>query len=353
VGCSSGSLSGSRESTGSLELSNPPADSAGDRLWRLQSCHGGISRPPFLSISVSTSHAPRVSPPKNRNHFLSSMASSSNFNFSALSLVFLLAVHACAQTCLPPPTIELTFGRCSFIYNDAEINSYGILVGVGNSSNPENICVMPSTVVNSTMLQSSEICDSDQLDNMTRAQCLSRRGGVVTRDALPSAPTDSLPGLNPGWVSLMSIDTTVPWQYAVQAAVQLRDQTVTMIEGLITQGQQHTASHLGLAESSPLLQSLKDAGLIGARSWGLNAGSQSYSAPRVGSLVLGGYDEESIEGNFFSYDIPVPNPPLNNRPCPLKVKIVNMTLTVQNVSNSMVGPANSLTACVEPYVSQW
>jgi hypothetical protein len=280
------------------------------------------------------------------------MAPSNNFNSPALSLVFLLAVRACAQTCLPPPTIELSLGNCTFIYNDTEIDSYGILVGVGNSSNPQNSCVMPSTVVNSTMLQSSEICDSDQLDNMTRAQCLSRRGGVITRDALPPAPTNSLPGLNPGWVSLMSVDTTVPWQYAVQAAVQLRDQAVTMIEGLITQGQQHTTSHLGLAESSSLLQSLKDAGLIGARSWGLNAGSQSYSAPRVGNLLLGGYDEESIEGNFFSYDIPVPNPPLNGRPCPLKVKITELTLTVRNVSNPMVGLANSLTACIEPLVSQ-
>jgi hypothetical protein len=67
---------------------------------------------------------------------------------------------------------------------------------------------------------------------------------------------------------------------------------------------------------------------------------------------LGGYDEESIEGNFFSYDIPVPNPPLNGRPCPLKVKITELTLTVRNVSNPMVGLANSLTACIEPLVSQ-
>jgi hypothetical protein len=276
------------------------------------------------------------------------MAPLSDFVFSALSLVFLLVAHACAQTCLPPPTIELSLGNCTFIYNDTEIDSYGILVSVGNPSNPQNICVMPSTVVNSTMLQSSEICDSDQLDNMTQPQCLSRRGGVVMRDVLPPALTDSLPGLNPGWVSLVSVDTTVPWQYAVQAAVQLRDQVITMTEGLITQGQQHTTSHLGLAESSPLLQSLNDAGLIGARSWGLNAGSQSYSSPRVGSLVLGGYDEESIQGNFFSYDIPVPNPPLNDRPCPLKVKITELSMTVRNTSTSMVGLANSLLACVEP-----
>jgi hypothetical protein len=140
----------------------------------------------------------------------------------------------------------------------------------------------------------------------------------------------------------------VTWQYAVQAAVHLRDQAVTMIEGLITQGQESTTSHLGLAESSPLLQSLKDAGLIGARSWGLNAGSQSFSAPRVGSLVLGGYDEESIQGDFYSFDIPVPNPPLNGRPCPLKVTITNLTLTVRNVSTGIVGLANKLMACIEP-----
>lgn len=275
------------------------------------------------------------------------MAPSSFFKFSnpSLTLVF-FAAHAYAQTCVPPPTIDLSFGNCTFLYNDTVINSYGILVGVGDSGDSQSLCVMPSTVVNSTMLQSSEICDSDQLDKMTLYQCLSRRGGVVMRDALPSASIDTLADLNPGWVSLTSGSTNVTWQYAVQAALQLKDQAVTMLEGLITQGQLSTMSHLGLAESSPLLQALKDEGLIGALSWGLNAGSQSYSAPRIGSLVLGGYDEESIEGDFFTF--PISSQPVQQRPCPLQVNINELTLTVRNVSLPMITQSNPLVACIEP-----
>jgi hypothetical protein len=212
---------------------------------------------------------------------------------------------------------------------------------------------MPSTVVNSTMLMSSEVCGDSNLNGLTIDQCLSLRGGVVTRSTLPSAPTDSLASLNPGWIGLTSVDTSIPWQYAAQTALQFRDQAVTMIEGLVTQGHQHTMSHLGLAESSTFLQSLKDAGMIAARSWGFNAGSQSYSAPRHGSLVLGGYDEESVNGNFYDYDIAVPDVPLNNRPCPLKVTIIGMSLTVMNTTpTEIVSPANKFGACIEPSVSQ-
>jgi hypothetical protein len=102
---------------------------------------------------------------------------------------------------------------------------------------------------------------------MTPAQCRSRRGGYVTRSALPSASTNGLDVLNPGWVSLMAVDTSTPFQYAVQASLQMRDAAVTgMVEGLITQSQQHTTSRLGLAEQSALLQTLKNSSLIGARS---------------------------------------------------------------------------------------
>jgi hypothetical protein len=71
--------------------------------------------------------------------------------------------------------------------------------------------------------------------------------------------------LNPGWKSLIAIDSLTLFQYAVQASVHTRDKAVMMVEGFITQGQEYTTSYLGLAEQSSLLQVLKDAGLIGAR----------------------------------------------------------------------------------------
>jgi hypothetical protein len=265
--------------------------------------------------------------------------------------LFILASFLTVAFAVPScqlPTIQLGLGNCTILdSNQTDVYSWGILIGVEGSN---ELCVVPSTVVNSTILQSSEICNSDQLNdngvNMTLAQCRSRRGGFITRDAVPSAATDGLAQLNPGWVSLGNVI-----QYAANATLQLLTETVTMVEGLITQGQLSTASHLGLGEKSTLLQALKDAGLIGARSWGLNSGSQSVLFPRDGSLVLGGYDEASLVGPSFEYDIAVPNL-LNNRPCPLQILVTELTLNInspnRSESETIVDDSNKLTVCVEP-----
>lgn len=269
-------------------------------------------------------------------------------NLTLSVLASLLIVAAAAPSCQPPPTIQLVLGNCTILAPDqTDVNSWGILIRVEGST---ELCVVPSTVVNSTLLQSSEICDSDQLNNtgliMTSAQCRSRRGGFITRSAVPNATTDGLALLNPGWINLENII-----QYAADATLQLVTNTVTMVEGLITQGQQSTASHLGLAEKSTLLQALKDAGMIGARSWGLNSGSQSVLFPREGSLVLGGYDEASLSGPFFEYKIAEPNL-LNNRPCPLQILVSRLTLNIdgadQNDSYDLIDTASKLPFCVEP-----
>lgn len=269
-----------------------------------------------------------------------------------LTLVCLLLSRSASQSC-QPPTISLSLGNCTFsAANQTDVESWGVLLSVGQST---ELCAVPSTVVNSTLLQSSEICSNEWLQvgsiTMTMAQCRSRRGGYVTRTDLPNASTDGLDVLNPGWKSLLAIDSLTPFQYAAQASVQMRDKAVTMIEGLITQGQEHTASHLGLAEQSSLLQALKDAGLIGARSWGMNAGSQSYLFPRSGSLVLGGFDYNSINGPIFNYSIAQPDI-LNDRPCPLQVKLTEMTLNVTNGNNTQhkdfLSGTNPLTVCIEP-----
>ncbi|KAH6881160.1 hypothetical protein B0T10DRAFT_411334 [Thelonectria olida] len=221
---------------------------------------------------------------------------------------------------------------------------------------------MTSTVVNSTLIQSSEVCSDEWLTvgsigvKMTAAQCRSRRGGFIIRDDVPSASSDALSALsnlNPGWANITKADTTTPFQYAIQTSLQMQDNSVTMIEGLISQGQQHTMSHIGLAETSTLLHSLKDAGLIAAKSWGLDSGSQSFMAPRNGSLVLGGYDDSGFDGGWFTYPISKSNM-VRERTCPLQVQITQMSFKVQigqdtPKEETPVSGGNPLTACIEPY----
>ena len=153
--------------------------------------------------------------------------------------------------------------------------------------------------MNDTFLVASGACDGEkQLNGSRPAQCLSRKGGYVNLNQLPSVDPVGLEENNKGWKNITSVDASDPFKYAVRAPLQLRDQQVTFRQGIIDSGLQHTTSHIGLAETSTFLQSLKDTGLIGARSWGLNSGSQSYATPRDGSLVLGGFDQASIDGNF-------------------------------------------------------
>jgi hypothetical protein len=148
----------------------------------------------------------------------------------------------------------------------------------------------------------------------------------------------------------MTSNGTQPFQYAADAGLQLRVDTVTAIEPLITQGQQHTTSHLGLAEMSTVLQTLYNDGSVGARSWGLNAGSRSILFPRDGSLVLGGFDDASVDGRFYQYDIAKPaNYILGSRPCPLQVTVTNLTLMVQGGSPvPLIEPSAKQRFCVEP-----
>jgi hypothetical protein len=67
--------------------------------------------------------------------------------------------------------------------------------------------------------------------------------------------------------------------------------------------------------------------MIPSRSWGLNPGSQSVLYPRDGHIVLGGYDENSVNDSFVEYDI---SHSISEGPeghvCSLQVTIESMSL---------------------------
>lgn len=253
------------------------------------------------------------------------------------------------------PTIVLSVGDCRILAaNGDDVSSWGIRVGIGGSNDQ---CLVPSTVVNDTFVTTSELCGPGELNahgvQMTTAQCRSRRGGLLST-SLPDAPTEGMNIRNPGWGKLgNSIDS------AALATMDLLGRSVTMPVGLITSGQQSTASHLGLASGSVLLQMLKDADLIAARSFGLNVGSQSAVRPRRGSLVLGGYDQASIASSFTHFDISNPDE-MQDRNCPLQVSVTRMTLELSStdstrgngtgLSRPIIERADPTRFCIEPYV---
>lgn len=122
---------------------------------------------------------------------------------TAFAVVWVPVVLSASVTC-SLPTIQLALRNCSIsAANLTDVDSWGVLLGVGGAF---QVCAVPSILVNSTLLQTSEICSEEWLRvgnmTMTPAQCRSRRGGFVNRQALPSAPVDGLDRLNPGWVSI-------------------------------------------------------------------------------------------------------------------------------------------------------
>ncbi|KAK3313168.1 hypothetical protein B0H66DRAFT_485509, partial [Apodospora peruviana] len=224
-------------------------------------------------------------------------------------------------------------------------------MGVNGSSGSREICIAPSTVVNSPFITSDKICNDDQLVDsnnikMTPAQCRSRRGGYIVPSEVQATDVGVLKQTkNDGWTA---VGNTI--ESAVTASLQLGRQSISMVEGLIEKGQMSTQSHFGLAADSTALQTLYDAELIGAKSWGLNSGSQSVMFPRDGSLILGGYDDASLASQFFEFPV---KEKLHDRFCPLQVTITGLVATIENAnksaSSAIIGDSNPLDVCVEPY----
>ncbi|KAM7192338.1 hypothetical protein V8F20_008929 [Naviculisporaceae sp. PSN 640] len=264
--------------------------------------------------------------------------------------IFMTPTHG-APACQLSRTIQLKLDNCTILSadNKADVFSWGIRMGISGS---EEICIVPSTVTNSTIFTATGLCDDSQLVDanqiqMTRNQCLSRRGGLVDTSKVTSVSTEGLRELNPGWIELAeNIDS------AASATLELDQDTITMIGPLVTKGQLLTQSHLGLASGATILQTLKDSGKIGARSWGLNSGSQSVVAPRSGSLVLGGSDGASRNGRF--YDFPISNRLNGKRHCPLQVRVTSMTAIISNATETLppepiVQESDPMDVCIEPY----
>ncbi|KAK4652735.1 hypothetical protein QC762_500605 [Podospora pseudocomata] len=269
-----------------------------------------------------------------------------------LLFTFLLIRAAVAASCADGNTIQFRVGNCTIRSpNEPEVQSWGAEVALNNE---RTICMVPSTVLNDTFLTTTSLCQSsEQLKvhqvDMTPAQCASRRGGPVSADKFKGVPLSNLVQ-NPGWTLL---NNTI--EDAVEVSMQLSRQAITTTVGLITKGQNSAASHLGLATDSSILKVLKGQGLIVARSFGLNVGSQSVQSPRGGSLVLGGYDQGSV-ANPFLHEFPIPqNDRLQDRHCPLQVELTGLTLEIkmanasETESRDIFSKSTGITVCVEPY----
>jgi hypothetical protein len=225
-----------------------------------------------------------------------------------------------------------------------------------------NVCLSPSMFVDNILLMDTSLCQDGHRDKgeATIAQCESRRGGPVNVSALSGSfttGTDSDLAVDRNWINWMELNGITEDIYGTVGKIDLdlpNDIRLSQFAvGIVNQGQDHNAAHLGLGPNSAFLKALGASGMNPALGFGLNAGSQSVAAPRPGNLVVDGYDATSIRGVWHNYSINHNTPDPGSRICPLQVTVQEMTVKFANgtQSGSLLGTAPSRStpaACIEP-----
>jgi hypothetical protein len=170
---------------------------------------------------------------------------------------------------------------------------------VGPVGWPFNTCAQfiifaPSTVVNSTLVISDSFCQNN--DNLTAAQCASSCGNTynisASGDSFQSTP-NTLLIQDPLWAD----NSSQPLYSLITGETLLQlpsDQSLSNDSfGIISSGENQNVGHFGPASNSSFLQLALSESPIPGNGFALDAGSQSVTSPRNGSLVLGGYNPAS------------------------------------------------------------
>lgn len=303
----------------------------------------GIRKAPFHPVSIEIRiQTLLLKCPTESSFILVLIAMAYYRSLKLATAVFLICITALiwfSHNLVERSGIPIEVGNCSFSeQNQSNVHSWGIYITVANTP----LCVLASTTTNTSVFATNGICSENDLDGLTLAQCMSRRGGSIHLSSSLPVTTQRLMKSSPPWTS----------QSAGNATLRLgRNANISFLHGFVTQGLNSGLGHFSLAYGSSLLRELKDAGFIRSYSWGLDAGSQSRLAPRIGSLVLGGYDDARIYPPIYPFTVNNPASPGQNRDCPLQVDISNVTLRVGgNVTKVTLG---SLPSCIEMLVEAW
>jgi hypothetical protein len=264
--------------------------------------------------------------------------------------LFFRVVASTSSDCSASSPLPIVLPLTNVTIPSQDISTYGLRFDVGAPK--QNLCLMPSTVVDNMLLISTNICAGTGIQNLTKAQCRAYHGGTFDLNAASasfqnvSLVSSKLP-MDPGWTTF-NLPYTVAGTTNLDLVANIAVPNMTVV--VITEGINFTAGHIGLGKQSVLLHQLKDANIIPALGFGLNAGSQSIANPRDGSLVLGGYDSASIASHFHEYPMNY-STTLAGRYCPLQVRIQGLQLLLKGRDPiQLIGDGDGHLACIEPYV---
>jgi len=258
-----------------------------------------------------------------------------------ICFVSLLAMAKCFPDNIKPlafPLSTCTLPPSSNFPN--RVDSWGLRLTIDS----QELCVVPSTVVNNTVITETTLCDNDSTSNS--AQCTSRQGGTFNlQDTSSNYENISVQSLPPDFYW---DDFNPPFGGAGEAGIEFSSElTLSHFPfALVSEGLQ--ANHLGLANDSVLLNSFVSAGLTPSLSFGLFTGSQSISWPRGGQIVFGGYDAAAVDGPFTNYSIS--HTTIEDGPaCPIQVDVLEIILRRPNLPDFAILPkGHFMTSCIEP-----
>jgi hypothetical protein len=245
--------------------------------------------------------------------------------------------------------------NCTF---DSGAVSWGILVEVGTPG--QRLCLSPSTVLNSTLLSTQQLCTISD-PSMSKLKCESLRGGffnesrsrtwtAATLDAFNSSRSEpTWAHFNPPGVTRVGYDTLrLPGGGGGGNGRRNSEPTLHGFGlALNERGNRSNAGMLGLGINSSFLDRAVRDELSPARGWSLYSGSQSQARPSGGELVVGGINEARVDGTMHWSNI---SDMAGDRPCPLRTVIKELYITLENDTQvPLKSGGESIAACIEPY----
>lgn len=263
---------------------------------------------------------------------------------AAVTAAATLTATATAQQSCTNTTFAVALRNCTI---SSDVTAWGHLVEVGTPR--QRLCLVPSTVVNSTLLSQKSLCAISQTPALH--QCEALRGGFFNENSSSTWTTVALADYNdtrsnPTWDHFNPPGITKVGYDVLNfpnANIALQGTGLALNQ----YGNNSNAGMLGLGIDSVFLQDAVRQGVAGSRSWSLDAGSQSLANPRNGELVVGGYNAGRTDGSFYWTAV---SNMAGDRPCPLRTRMVDVSVTLANGS---VVPVNSraetVEACIEPY----
>ncbi|EWC45269.1 hypothetical protein DRE_05996 [Drechslerella stenobrocha 248] len=236
---------------------------------------------------------------------------------------------------------------CVNLQNCTNVDAWGFQVEVGvEGQTRQSLCLVPSTVINATYVLGPQICQNDS-SNRT---CQASHGGTFDAGAATGfipRNTSKLDGAEGFWDDLNGpVQTFGDVDFALAGFTQLEGYEI----GVVTNGSMFNLGQLGLGPQSTFLRALKSRNYIDRLMFGFDAGSQSPYSPRQGHLVLGGYDQSRVVGNFAEFDINYDN--MDFRPCPFRVEIrrVDVEFEKDRETTAFIDmESRNSYACIEPY----